>query len=268
MDKWELAFKDYQSGMKYKDIAEKYDVSINTVKSWKSRKWNDSPKVATNKKGCTQKNKKVAHKKEVPKAVESLNANEELTEAQKLFCLYYLQSFNATQSYMKAYQCSYETALASGPRLLGNVRVKAELDRLKKELQSEQYFTIQDIIDDYAKQWKADVKDYITFGKREVEVTGMFGPIKDEDGNVLMKEVNYVDFKESDEIDGSVVKSVRMGKDGPVVELYDSQKAMAELVKLLPDANKGDGGVVFVESEDEMLDYIKENADEYDNTRK
>lgn len=31
------AYKDYVSGMKYKDIAEKYNVSINTVKSWKRR---------------------------------------------------------------------------------------------------------------------------------------------------------------------------------------------------------------------------------------
>ena len=28
---------DYMSGMKYKDIAEKYNVSMNTVKSWKKR---------------------------------------------------------------------------------------------------------------------------------------------------------------------------------------------------------------------------------------
>ncbi|NEZ47972.1 RNA polymerase subunit sigma-70 [Clostridium niameyense] len=31
------AYKDYVSGMKYKDIAEKYTVSINTIKSWKRR---------------------------------------------------------------------------------------------------------------------------------------------------------------------------------------------------------------------------------------
>ncbi|HID0883027.1 TPA: P27 family phage terminase small subunit [Clostridium botulinum] len=31
------AYKDYVSGMKYKDIADKYSVSINTVKSWKRR---------------------------------------------------------------------------------------------------------------------------------------------------------------------------------------------------------------------------------------
>ena len=42
MDKqnYELAEEDYINGMKYKEIAEKYNVSINTVKSWKTRyKW-------------------------------------------------------------------------------------------------------------------------------------------------------------------------------------------------------------------------------------
>lgn len=33
----ENAYKDYIAGMKYKEIADKYDVSINTVKSWKYR---------------------------------------------------------------------------------------------------------------------------------------------------------------------------------------------------------------------------------------
>ncbi len=38
--KHEQALIDYQKGMKYKDIAEKYDVTLNTVKSWQQRhKW-------------------------------------------------------------------------------------------------------------------------------------------------------------------------------------------------------------------------------------
>lgn len=37
MEKSELARKDYEAGMKYKDIATKHDVSINTVKSWQRR---------------------------------------------------------------------------------------------------------------------------------------------------------------------------------------------------------------------------------------
>ena len=36
----ELAYQDYLNGMRYKEIAEKYGVTINTVKSWKTRyKW-------------------------------------------------------------------------------------------------------------------------------------------------------------------------------------------------------------------------------------
>lgn len=54
-EKYELAEQDYMNGMKYKDIAKKYEVSLNTVKSWKKRyNWD--------RKGCTQKKKKSAHK--------------------------------------------------------------------------------------------------------------------------------------------------------------------------------------------------------------
>ncbi|EAG8027313.1 TerS [Listeria monocytogenes] len=37
MEKYKLAEQDYNAGMKYKDIAEKYNVTLNTVKSWKKR---------------------------------------------------------------------------------------------------------------------------------------------------------------------------------------------------------------------------------------
>ena len=38
-DKWERAYDDYQNGMKYADIAKKYDVSISAVKMRASREW-------------------------------------------------------------------------------------------------------------------------------------------------------------------------------------------------------------------------------------
>lgn len=57
----ELAYQDYLNGMKYKEIAEKYGVTINTVKSWKTRyKWSkDGKKSVHTKTGkvCTQKAK-------------------------------------------------------------------------------------------------------------------------------------------------------------------------------------------------------------------
>lgn len=56
---YELAERDYMGGMKYKEIAEKYNVTINTVKSWKTRyKWSKDGKQSVHtkkKKVCTQK---------------------------------------------------------------------------------------------------------------------------------------------------------------------------------------------------------------------
>lgn len=54
--KHELAQEDYMQGMKYKDIAEKHDVSVNTVKSWKTRyKWDRKGVHTNNEKLRTQK---------------------------------------------------------------------------------------------------------------------------------------------------------------------------------------------------------------------
>ena len=53
-----LAEQDYMSGMKYKDIAEKYGVTLNTVKSWKVRYgWNKKGVHTKSEKVCTQKRK-------------------------------------------------------------------------------------------------------------------------------------------------------------------------------------------------------------------
>lgn len=54
--KHELAQEDYMKGMKYKELAEKYEVSINTVKSWKTRyKWDRKGVHTNNEKVRTQK---------------------------------------------------------------------------------------------------------------------------------------------------------------------------------------------------------------------
>ncbi|MCU1804767.1 phage terminase small subunit [Cytobacillus firmus] len=62
-EKYVQAEKDYVKGMKYRDIAEKYQVSLNTVKSWKKRYgWNrdrGAPKqkdVHTKKRGAPKGN--------------------------------------------------------------------------------------------------------------------------------------------------------------------------------------------------------------------
>lgn len=56
--KYELAQEDYMQGMKYKELAEKYEVSINTIKSWKTRyNWNRKSVHTKEEKVCTQNEK-------------------------------------------------------------------------------------------------------------------------------------------------------------------------------------------------------------------
>lgn len=64
-EKAELAYEDYLRGLKYKEIAEKHNVSISTVKSWASRYWK--------KKGCNPK-EKVATKKKKGAPIGNKNA--------------------------------------------------------------------------------------------------------------------------------------------------------------------------------------------------
>ena len=96
--KYELAEVDYIAGMKYKDIAEKYGVSINTVKSWKTRyKWTRKKKahktVGSKKKNSRQKHKVIACE------IKAVMDNYQLTDKQRLFCVYYVKLFNATKAY-------------------------------------------------------------------------------------------------------------------------------------------------------------------------
>lgn len=70
MTNYELAEKDYKAGMKYKDIAQKYGVTLNTVKSWKTRYWSNEKK----KKVCTP-SKESMHTKKVKEVAKNLVEN-------------------------------------------------------------------------------------------------------------------------------------------------------------------------------------------------
>lgn len=62
-ENYELAYEDYKNGMKQKDIAAKYNVSINTVKSWQQRKWKEMDNNADADQKVCIPNKKSMHTK-------------------------------------------------------------------------------------------------------------------------------------------------------------------------------------------------------------
>ncbi|PAE17279.1 terminase [Virgibacillus sp. 7505] len=237
---WNTVREEYEtSDITLKALAEKHDIKLGTLKSRKSREgWSRDATPA--KKVATPKKKDATKKEMQPEELVPEIDEDGLTNKQQLFCIYYVKSFNATQSAIKA-GYSPDTAHVQGSRLLKNDKIAAEIRRIKQDLTDSLFIDAQDVLAKYAAIAFADITDFTTFGKKEVEVMGMFGPVEDEDGNVMMKEVNYVDFKESNMIDGTIITEVKQGKDGVAIKMADKMKALDVLTKyfeLLPDSYK------------------------------
>lgn len=235
---WKEIRKEWESTkITFKALAEKHDVKEGTLKSRRSReKWS---KDATDKKDATISKRMQPKKGDKEPVVMSSDLNDK----QRLFCIYYIKYFNATKAYQRAYECDYVTAMASGSRLLRNVKISAEIDRMKEEQTHELKLDVRDILQKYIDIAFADITDYVTFGVREVVQRDSYSgdPIAGENGELVMDAVPYVDLVESDEVDGTILTEVKEGREGVSVKLADKMKALEMLSKyfdLLSDDDK------------------------------
>ena len=240
---------DYLSGVPPKKLAEKYDTSINTIKSWIKRYgWSKMKKQSapSRDEGAPQKRTQRAQKKAVAEDVDHVMENPDLTDKQRLFCLHYVRCFNAVKAYRKAFSCSYENACGHAHELLKNVEIKNEIHRLKQSRLNREMLDEHDIFQKYMDIAFADITDYVEFGREEIQVMGAFGPVEVKDPETgervtLKKTVNTVRFKESDQVDGTIIAEVKQGKDGASVKLMDRMKALnwlAEHMDLATDTQK------------------------------
>lgn len=224
-EKYELAYEDYLAGMKQKEIAKKYDTTINTVKSW-SRRYEWSKKK---KKGAHQ-NKSVHTKKECKKIAEEIVETSELDEERQLFCIYYLKYHNKVKAYQKVKpKTPYNSACVMASRWSKEPAVIEEINRLKKELYEDALLDPHDIVQKYIDIAFADINDYLEYGREEVPVI-VKNPITGED-EILKQTVNMVKFKESAYVDGTILSEVKKGKDGASIKLSDRMKALDWLSK-------------------------------------
>lgn len=140
MKDYEKAQADYLSGMKYKDIAAKYDVSLNTVKSWKSRYWNKGAPV---KKSVHTKPKKVAHK--------NAPSSGELNPQQEVFAqLVAGQRIPMYRAYLIAYKENHptvSTAMSAGPRLAKQNNVAIRIDQISKESAAKHEWSLDKVVE-------------------------------------------------------------------------------------------------------------------------
>ncbi len=231
MNNYELAEKDYQAGMKYKEIASKYNVTLNTVKSWKTRyKWKkDAEEKESAEKVCTQNKsmhtlEKGAENKisNEDKAFEYVDEIDGLTDRQRNFCYCYYESFNATQAAIKA-GYSEKTAAEQGCRLLKNVKVKEFLEKLREVYRTEFLLTQERVMNRHVQIALSDMRDFITED----------GKLRSNYDGTLVKKLT---IRSSTYSDGEVKKEDR----AVTIELEDRKPSLNLITKKLnldPDTN-------------------------------
>lgn len=213
------AHEMYKQGMKLVDIADALEVPPGTVRRWKSTHGWDGERSASESERSDKG--KVVKNPPADDGTKDTLQNDELTSEQQIFCVYYSKTFNAAQSYQKAYGCTYESALCAGPRLLGNVRVRTEIERLK-ELKRQQIVTgTEDIVELQMRIAFADIGNYLTFSEKEYT-----DPETKE-----KKSISAVDLKASVNTDTQLIREVKDGKYGVSIKLEDRQKAINWLTK-------------------------------------
>lgn len=219
-DEAKRMYLDSKGKMLLKDIAKAVGKQDTQIRRWKSLDhWDEELKgnVTIPKDNVTKQNngiEKPPKTELLPEEIETLN-NEELTEKQRLFCLYYSKSFNATSAYKKAYDCSYQTAMCEGSKTLGNPKIKDEIMRLKKERYARSMLTKEDIFQKYMDIAFADITDFLEFGSDQIDA---------DSGDVVSK--NFVHFRHHTTVDGTLIGEVKQGKDGASIKLPDRMKAL------------------------------------------
>ena len=224
----------FRDGIPMAEIAKRLEVPAGTVRRWKSvYKWS-AEGVPNVRKEKTNTNKNANVRFDTPAEVVSLLNNNELTEQQKLFCVHYAKTFNATKSYQKAYGCSYDSARSNGSALLAKANIRVEIQRLKELRYARELLKPEDIFQKYLEIAFSDMTDFVSFGQEEVPVMSAFGPVEITDPETgekkqLTKMVNVVRSVSSDEVDGTIITEVSQGKEGFKIKTADKMKALAWL---------------------------------------
>lgn len=225
-------YKKHKGKIQNREISKLLNVPEKTVSGWKCKdKWNQKLNGVLRKNTEYSESKKNVEKDAAVEEVNQAIENSELTDKQRLFCICYVRCFNATKAYQKAYECSYETAVANAYRMMGNDGIKKEIHNLKQSRLNREFLSGEDIFQKYMDIAFADITDYVSFGTEEVPVMSMHGPVKVENPKTGQKEilketVNVIRFRKSSVVDGTLISEVKQGRDGVSIKLADRMKAL------------------------------------------
>ncbi|WP_234121182.1 terminase small subunit [Clostridium hydrogenum] len=227
-------YKNHKGNIDLVKIAETLNLSPGTIRGWKNKDQWDNKLNGTLQKKCNKNTERSKHKKvnKKPKKepmqqeVEEVLNNDQLTDKQRLFCVIYSKCMNATKAYKKVYKCTYETAMVNGSQLLRNAKVKAQIDRLIS-MEFNKELIKKSLIQKYLDIAFADMNEFMEFGTKEIPILDEAGEQKtDKEGNPQTFTMDYAHFKDSSNVDGTLISEISKGKDGAKIKLLDKMKAM------------------------------------------
>lgn len=135
-----------------------------------------------------------------PKSLPPLNPR------QRAFVVEYLKDRHATQAYMRVYGVSQQTADSAGPRLFGDVRIRAEIERLEAEtlakVQADTGITLERTLRTIAAVAYHDPRKF--YGE-----DGELRPIRDLDDDTAMA---LAGFEVQEDFAGSGAERVQIGR--------------------------------------------------------
>jgi len=233
VERREAAKRDYLLGMKYKEIARKYGVSLSAVRAWHTRGQWKKDKLATIKDTLTGKN---IHMQNICNAETEIikyamvSKDTGLTEKQRDFCLYYVNNRNATTAAIKAGYAK-EAAYHCGYANLRKRNVMNEINRLRQIKAESIMLSESDIVERMMRIAFSDMSDIADFGSREIPMLDpMTGrPRLDSKGNPRHRTENYLVFKDVGQVDSCLIAEIKNGKSGMSIKLEDRQKALCWL---------------------------------------
>lgn len=167
-------------------------------------------------KGCTQNQRVAPVQPDVDiKEMTEPERDGQLSEKQRLFCLYFVKYRNKVKAYQKAYQCSYENACGNASGLWKNIEIQNEINRIIDELHQNIRISIADLIQQQIDIARADINDFVDISAGFVKVR--------------------------QEMDGTLIREIKDTKKGISIKLYDKQKAIDFLKNNLPDGSSDKG---------------------------
>lgn len=266
-DEAKQLYLESEGKMLLKDIAERLEKSASQIRKWKNLdKWdeflkgnvtNESNSNVTNEKERNPTRARYSERKD--ETFESQpSADIDLTDKQRLFCLYYTKYYNATKAYQKVYECDYTTARTNGSRLLAKANIREAVKRTQEEQAKSIMLDSRAVLQKYIDIAFADMGDYTKFGIEEVITYDEDGfPKVDENDEVVKRAFSYVQLRDSSNVDTSLVTEVKQGKDGISIKLADKMRALDFLSKYTDLLNESELKLLKAERERVKIEKTK-----------